>query len=88
MKIWVTRYVPTRGLLCYMDAEQITLTSVRIAPGQCLHKGEWHTCRDEAVAEAEAIRTKHLVSLRKSLHRLENMDFKTEVVFRTPQSRR
>lgn len=81
MKVWITKYALTSGILEADDA-----TVAQAAPGMIsvpslglhahFHRDEWHTVRENAVLKAEQMRTSKLASLRKQIAKLESIQFK------------
>ena len=79
MKVWITKYALTSGIF-EVDAETCTspsLIAVR-TPGELtayFHNNDWHKSKEDAIARAEAMRTKKIASIRKSIAKLEEMSF-------------
>jgi hypothetical protein len=83
MKVWITKYALTQGIT-EIDAEVCESgggSMIRKLPntyfGEYYH-GEgkdWHKTRESAIARAEKMRAKKLVSLRKQTKELEEMVF-------------
>jgi hypothetical protein len=42
---------------------------------QTIHKPDWHENKDEAIAKAEDMRKKKIVSLKKQIKKLEELKF-------------
>lgn len=79
MKVWITKYALTRGILC-KDARECTdadmVETIEEWPGYFHGEGrDWHRTIESAVAKAEEMRNKKIHSLRKQIKRLENMKF-------------
>lgn len=81
MKVWVTKYALTEGIVTY-DAEDAVggMIAIRTAGhmSQYFHgEGrEWHRSLDGAISRAEEMRIAKIASLKKSLAKLEKLTFK------------
>jgi len=78
MKVWVTKYALTKGILeVEVDSPVEDERMVRASGGWTTyyHKPDWHMTKAEAVARAEEMRTKKLASLRKQAAKLEKLRF-------------
>ncbi len=75
-KIFVSKYALTKGIL-EMDAT--IKEDMAVVPSlwgaQYFHKGEWHLDKDAAVNQAEQMRHSRIVSLKKSIQKLEKISF-------------
>lgn len=83
MKIFVTKYALTQGILV-MEAEQKNEHLVLIPAGnngvnffcsQYFHRGEWFKTREEAIVKAEDMRQRKLRSLQKQITKLQKIQF-------------
>lgn len=76
MKIYVTRYALTSGVLEY-DAE--VKGRVAVAKNEqgrvSVFRSDWHTSLDQARASAEEMRLKKIASLNKQIRKLEQLVF-------------
>lgn len=85
MKVWITKYALTRGILenetedfCLSVDPTGNMINVREnGYSQCYHgKGnEWHDNKQSAIKKAEEIRKKKIDSLYKQIAKLEEMKF-------------
>lgn len=82
MKVFITKYALTNGIHEIDDAKHCTNISVNMIAHknsaghtQCFHKPDWHETLHEAFTRAEAMRVSRLVSLRKSVAKLEKLTF-------------
>ena len=77
MKVWVTKYALTRGIM-EVEVRLIRPDMVEDAALSCMYYfgNEWHRIYKLAVLEANRMRTRKLDSLRKQVVRLENTEFK------------
>ncbi len=80
MKVYITKYALTDGIV-ECEARATCRPPMIVAEyggphtGYYMHGGEWHNCRADAVAKAEAMRVRKLASLRKQIARLEALRF-------------
>lgn len=79
MKVWITKYALTQGILersirSFDDetAEDITGGHLR---AKYYYKGEWHESKISAIAKAEEMRKKKISSLKKQIEKLEKIKF-------------
>jgi hypothetical protein len=89
MKVWITKYVLTQGIL-EADGEAATWNKdmCSIAPIKSnnsefttyfagfFHKGEWFKTKEEAIQKAEEMRLRKIKSLENQLKKLTLMEFK------------
>lgn len=82
MKAYITKYALTEGIVEVDDAEVYNehpsmITVKSLGPFATFHgEGrEWHKTRESAVARAEEMQKKKIVSLRKALKKMEAMKF-------------
>ena len=75
MEIWSTKYALTAGIKHHLSADKVSPTMVKYAQGCYLHNGDWHITAAAAMTRAEEMRQKRIVSLRKTLDKLESMSF-------------
>ncbi len=87
MKVWVTKYAMSwLGMIYCEDARGTCCDSVIVVPAKegqrtCdwhIHKPDWHTTPEAAIARAEEMRTKKIASLKKQVAKLEAMTFSAE----------
>ncbi len=87
MKVWITKYALTKGIM-EEDAAEISSNSPRICSVEYDHgnystKGyyhgdDWHTTKDAALNRAEQMRLAKIASLKKSISNLEKLTFSTK----------
>lgn len=81
MKVYITEYALTRGIIDVGDAELCRTIDKQIryknSAGYIvyIHKPHWYKTKQEAIARAEKMRTKKIESLKKQIAKLENMRF-------------
>lgn len=86
MKVWITKYALTEGIMVAEAASPSKEMPYLIAVKrygcmeQYFHKGEWFTDEVSAVLDARSRRAKRIASLRKSIAKLEKLEFSTETV--------
>ena len=80
MKVWVTKYAMSgKGVIPCEDARYSQVeTMVVVGERFFLHKPDWHTTPEAAIARAEEMRTKKIASLKKQVAKLEAMTFSAE----------
>lgn len=81
MKVWITKYAITGGII-EVDAEisstSPTMIKADLSGRWSYFHGEgrdWHRTRESAVTRAEAMRVKKIASLKKSLKAIESLTF-------------
>lgn len=79
MKVWITKYALTRGIL-EMECAQFGDISVKEVgnPFPTYYHGEgneWHRTKESAIQKAEEMRQKKIASLKKQIKKLEEMRF-------------
>lgn len=78
MKVWITKYALTRGILerdgdiCEGNTNLFRVTNKY---PEYYHGGDWHKTEEAARAKAEKMRLLKIKSLKKSLDNLEKMKF-------------
>ena len=77
MKVWITKYALTSGITEEITEDHGKDGMVKYGYGLMQHAyGEqWHYNRHEALLKAEEMRLKKITSLKKSIQRLESMNF-------------
>lgn len=79
MKIWITKYALTRGIIeaeIYMPSgEYITITRINGCLSTTLKPGEWFTSKEDAIKKAEEMRKIEIEKLTKKIKKLEKMRF-------------
>jgi hypothetical protein len=79
MKVWITQYALTTGIQEFEAEITATCPTMIEVPAQkyapYYHKPYWHTSREEAVTHAEELRKKKLASLRRTIAKLESLNF-------------
>lgn len=77
MKIWITKYALTQGIL-EKDVIFYEDGTVREAEGKFpifYHRDEYHKTKESAIAKAEEMRKKKIASLKKQIEKMEKMKF-------------
>lgn len=78
MKVWVTKYALTNGII---EGEGRTISENSIEFNNEKHNdawfygNDWHTDRNNAVKKAEEMRLKKIISLQKQIKKLEGLKF-------------
>ena len=81
MKVWVTKYAMSgKGVIPCEDAKSSHVDTMVVVGALFLHKPDWHTTPEAAIARAEEMRTKKIASLKKQIAKLEAMTFSAEDV--------
>lgn len=81
MKVWVTKYAMSgKGVIPCEDAKSSHVDTMVVVGALFLHKPDWHTTPEAAIARAEEMRTKKIASLKKQIANLEAMTFSAEDV--------
>ena len=82
MKVWITKYATTQGILEVDDAEDLGGTTQMISAkslgAHAMFHGEgkeWHRTQAEAIAHAEQMREKAIASHKKAIEKLEKLKF-------------
>ena len=79
MRIWVTKYAMSgKGVIPCEDASSSHVDTMVVVGSLFLHRGDWHTTPEAAIARAEEMRTKKIASLKKQIAKLEAMTFSAE----------
>ena len=88
MKVWVTKYAMSgKGVIPCEEASRSDFYDMVVVHSNgkqrtCdwhIHKPDWHTTPEAAIASAEEMRTKKLASLKKQIAKLEAITFSAEV---------
>lgn len=82
MKVWITQYALTDGIQ-EMEAEvceaiskdMIAVRKEGSINAMHFHKPYWHESKEEAIVKANEIKEKKIKSLRKSIEKLEKLEF-------------
>lgn len=77
MKVFITKYALTQGIIEIDDAEICSIAEKMISSpkyGYFFEK-EWHDTQAEAIAFAEEMRIKKIASLKKQIAKLEKINF-------------
>ena len=89
MKVWVTKYATSgEGVIPCKEAKGTGFDDMIVVPAKeaqlnfnwHIHKPDWHTTPEAAIARAEEMRTKKIASLKKQIANLEAMTFRAEDV--------
>lgn len=81
MKIWITKYALSEGIIekegeeCPGFPRMIQIRIPGKASSEFFHKPDWHTSKEEAISRAEEMRQKKIASLQKQIKKLERMTF-------------
>ena len=73
MKVYITKYALTHGIM-EEEAEEVSQKMIRVRSrnyDSFFHGNEWHTSKKQAIAQAEKMRTKRIISLEKSIEKLK-----------------
>jgi hypothetical protein len=81
MKVWITKYALTAGIIETGTAEKKSLLPGTITanigmPSNYFHRTEWQSTRELAVARANIMRDHRIQALKKQIAKLEAMEFK------------
>jgi hypothetical protein len=82
MKVYITKYALTKGILVENDAEicaDINPKMICISRNgfnDHYHKPHWHETWEEALAQALQMKTDKIISLQKQLVKLTKLEFK------------
>lgn len=85
MKVWVTKYALTKGIIeceARWNEHNPHLAIVRFGESyfdSFYPREEWHLSFEAACARAELMRQAKMVSLRKALQKMENLTFTRSV---------
>ena len=79
MKVWVTKYALSKGITEY-ECRPKSTDSTRVYPVEFSWTGftigrDAHTTKKEALQEAEKMRVKKILSLRRQIEKLEKLKF-------------
>ena len=78
MKVFITRYALTKGIIETDDAEgcfDISPEMISSKKYGCFHGDDWHKTKEEAIAFAEKMRVKKIESLKKQIAKMEKLKF-------------
>jgi len=82
MKVWITKYALSDGILEKDAAERRDDGTMITVPWKngwnevaYFHKNEWHDDKGTAIARAEGMRVSKIASLKKQIAKLEAMKF-------------
>ena len=81
MKVWITKYALTQGILekeaeiCSTVPDNTMIKTVGSKYPEYYHGSDWHYTNEEAVAKAEKMRRNKIESLRKQIKKLVCMKF-------------
>lgn len=77
MKVFITKYALTQGIIETDDAEICSIAEKMISSPKYgfFHGKDWHDTQAEAIAFAEEMRTKKIASLKKQIAKLEKINF-------------
>lgn len=77
MKVWITKYALTKGILI-KEAEECDFNGMIKAKYGSYYHGEgreWHRTKESAIKKAEEMRQKKIQSLKNQIEKLEKMEF-------------
>lgn len=78
MKVYVTKYALTQGILELegsVDEEHSTMFVVPGAFRRYYHKPFWHETREDAVKHADTLKASKIASIKKQIKKLEELKF-------------
>jgi hypothetical protein len=79
MKVWITKYALTQGIILRDDAERCVDNKDMVLcknPGsmsECYLRQEWHETEKAALARAEEMRKAKIAGMRKGIRRLKGL---------------
>lgn len=85
MKVWITKYALTKGIYeaegeksSFPDMIRVRVDNkgVPLSFPISFHKGEWHTCKGDAIIKANQMKENKLNSLRKMSETISNLTFR------------
>lgn len=80
MRVWITKYALTTGII-EAEAEECEHDMIRahensFCPSYYHKEGrDWHRTKESAIAKAEEMRQKKISSLKKQIKKMEDMKF-------------
>lgn len=77
MKVWITKYALTQGIM-ESEGEPVADSTSRMLVclgNRYFHNMEWHASKESAIDQAEEMRKRKLVSHLKSIKKLEKLRF-------------
>jgi len=80
MKVYITKYALTKGILEKEEAEvckdtSLDMISVHSRYTEYYHKPDWHESKEEAIEQAEKMRERKIKNLEKQINKLKNLSF-------------
>ena len=79
MKIWITKYALTRGIIeaeiNMPSGEYITITRISGCPSTTLKPCEWFKSKEDAIKKAEEMKKTEIENLIRRIKKLEKMRF-------------
>ncbi len=78
MKVYITKYALTKGIIETEDAEicyNISENMIRSKKYGYFHKNDWQATKEGAVLRVEVMRIKKIESLKKQIEKLDKMKF-------------
>lgn len=79
MKVFITKYALTKGIIEVEGETTSSTTMVRYKsgkyPNQYIHKPFWYENREEAVKHAEELRKRKIASVKSQITKLEKITF-------------
>lgn len=79
MKIWITKYALTKGILEKEAEVDDSKRMARVVSGlgwtEYYHRDDWHKTQEAAKAQAEVMRKKKIVSLAGQMAKLQALRF-------------
>lgn len=75
MKVWITTYALSEGILEHEAEKTHSESMIAYDNGRYAHGNDWHKNKEAAIARAEQMRTKKIASLKKQLAALEKLEF-------------
>lgn len=78
MKVYITKYALTKGIIETEDAEicyNISENMIRSKKYGCFHGNDWHTTKEGAVLRAEVMKKNKIQSLESQVEKLKGLKF-------------
>lgn len=74
--VWITKYALTKGIY-EKEVQETNFKDMVSVPNsiESFHKPHWHESKEEALKQAETMRAKRIISLKKEVRKLEDLKF-------------
>jgi len=79
--VYVTKYALTKWIILFENIEWDSEFPAMITPASSwfpIHKPHWHELRDEAIEQAEKMRTSKIKAVNNQLKKLEKLNFRLQ----------